>query len=68
MSRPRSHHKRGPKPKEPYTLARVTSLRQCGFTEAKVNRTERKIMHPKQSKVAIRENKALLKCIELGLL
>jgi hypothetical protein len=41
MSRNRSHRKLAPKPKEQYALARATPLRQCGFTEAQVHRTER---------------------------
>jgi hypothetical protein len=72
MSRPRSHHKRGPKPIEPKPIEtytpRVTSLRTIGFAEAKVNRTERKLRRPKQNKTAIRQNKALLLCVKHGIL
>ena len=72
MSRPRSHHKRGPKPIESKPIEtytpRVTSLRTIGFTEAKCGRTERKIRRPKQNKTQVRENKSFLLCIQHGIL
>ena len=83
MSRNRSHRKLAPKPKEQYALARATPLRQCGFTEAQVHRTERPeiirhlvaevkpqpVAKPKaKSKVEIYQAKLLAKCIECGAL
>jgi hypothetical protein len=65
MSRPRSHHKRGPKPKAPHA-PRVTPLRSIGYTEAQVGRTERKLNRPKLSKADLRRNQLLLVLAESG--
>lgn len=47
-------------------LARSTSLRSMSFTESKVNRTERKLGRPKQSKADKLRNQLLRHCAESG--
>lgn len=47
-------------------LARSTSLRSMSFAESKVNRTERKLGRPKQTKVDKLRNQLLRKCAESG--